>query len=48
MLNKKKEINTKELNDVISLSKKILNVLYVFMIKQTETQSFSYAYALKQ
>ena len=32
MINKKKEINTKELNEVISLSKKILNVLYIFMI----------------
>ena len=32
MINKKKEVNTKELNDVIKLSKKILNVLYVFMI----------------
>ena len=32
MLNKKKEVNTKDLNEVISTSKKILNVLYVFMI----------------
>ena len=31
-LKSKKEINNKELNEVISLSKKILNVLYVFMI----------------
>ena len=33
MINKnKKELDTKELNEVISLSKKILNVLYILMI----------------